>query len=149
MIEFALEQRNKDSRYREIWLIFDRDEIKNFDSLIKKANNLNINVGWSNPCFEIWLMAYFSNLENISNSKVCCDKFEKIYCQKTKKKKYKKSEKNLYKNLLKFGDEKQAIERAKSKYCKKNKEYSLPSEMKGTTAVYKLVEELRIKMGNK
>ena len=34
IIDFAAEQRNKDERFRDIWLVFDRDEVKNFDGLI-------------------------------------------------------------------------------------------------------------------
>ena len=68
IIDFAAEQRNKDERFRDIWLVFDKDEVKNFDKLIEEAKESKMNVGWSNPCFEIWLMAYFKNLENISNS---------------------------------------------------------------------------------
>jgi len=30
IIDFAAEQRNKDERFRDIWLVFDRDEVKNF-----------------------------------------------------------------------------------------------------------------------
>lgn len=37
IIDFAAEQRNKDERFRDIWLVFDRDEVKNFDKLIEEA----------------------------------------------------------------------------------------------------------------
>ena len=37
IIDFAAEERNKDERFRDIWLVFDRDEVKNFDRLIEKA----------------------------------------------------------------------------------------------------------------
>ena len=79
IIDFAAEQRNKDERFRNIWLVFDRDEVKNFDKLIEVAKKNKMNVAWSNPCFEIWLMSYFKNLENIPNSKKCCETFEKIF----------------------------------------------------------------------
>jgi len=87
IIDFAAEERNKDERFRDIWLVFDRDEVKNFDKLIEEAKENKMNVGWSNPCFEIWLISYFK------------------------------------------------------------KEYSQPSKMIGCTTVYKLVEELKKKIG--
>jgi hypothetical protein len=31
IINFASSERNKDSRFRSIWIVFDRDEVKNFD----------------------------------------------------------------------------------------------------------------------
>ena len=146
IIDFAAEQRNKDERFRDIWLVFDRDEIKNFDKLIEEAKENKMNVGWSNPCFEIWLISYFKNLENIPNSKKCCETFEKIFKENTSKK-YKKSEEKIYNILCENGDENKAIQRAREKYYQVRKEYSQPSKMIGCTTVYKLVEELKKKIG--
>lgn len=146
IIDFAAEERNKDERFRDIWLIFDRDEVKNFDTLIEEAKNSKMNVGWSNPCFEIWLMAYLKNLENISNSQFCCSRFEKIYTERTGKNSYEKAEEKIYNILLEFGEEEKAIEKARVKYHTSKEEYRIPSKMIGCTTVYKLVEELKSKI---
>lgn len=146
IIDFAAEQRNKDERFRDIWLVFDRDEIKNFDRLIEKAKESKMNVGWSNPCFEIWLMSYFQNPKNINDSQKCCETFEKIFKENTDKN-YEKSEEKIYNILCKKGDENKAIQRAREKYHQVRKEYSQPSKMIGCTTVYKLVEELKKKIG--
>ena len=145
IIDFAAEQRNKDERFRDIWLVFDRDEIKNFDKLIEEAKENKMNVGWSNPCFEIWLMSYFQNPKNINDSQKCCETFEKIFKENTSKK-YKKSEEKIYNILCENGDENKAIQRAREKYYQVRKEYSQPSKMIGCTTIYKLVEELKKKM---
>ena len=145
IIDFAAEQRNKDERFRDIWLVFDRDEIKNFDKLIEEAKENKMNVGWSNPCFEIWLMSYFQNPKNINDSQKCCETFEKIFKENTSKK-YKKSEEKIYNILCENGDENKAIQRAREKYHQVRKEYSQPSKMIGCTTVYKLVEELKKKI---
>lgn len=146
IIDFAAEERNKDERFRDVWLVFDKDEVKNFDKLIEEAKNSKMNVGWSNPCFEIWLMAYLKNLENIDNSQVCCSKFEKIYVEKTGKTRYEKSEEKIYNILLEAGDEEKAIDKARKKYHSSKEEYRMPSKMNGCTTVYKLVEELKRKI---
>ena len=146
IIDFAAEQRNKDERFRDIWLVFDRDEVKNFDRLIEKAKESKMNVGWSNPCFEIWLMSYFQNPKNINDSQKCCETFEKIFKENTDKN-YEKSEEKIYNILCKKGDENKAIQRAREKYHQIRKEYSQPSKMIGCTTVYKLVEELKKKIG--
>ena len=146
IIDFAAEQRNKDERFRDIWLVFDRDEVKNFDKLIEEAKENKMNVGWSNPCFEIWLMSYFQNPKNINDSQKCCEIFEKIFKENTSKK-YKKSEEKIYNILYEKGDENRAIERAREKYHQVRKDYSQPSKMVGCTTVYKLVEELKKKIG--
>ena len=145
IIDFAAEQRNKDERFRDIWLVFDRDEVKNFDRLIEKAKESKMNVGWSNPCFEIWLMSYFQNPKNINDSQKCCETFEKIFKENTDKN-YEKSEEKIYNILCKKGDENKAIQRAREKYYQVRKEYSQPSKMIGCTTVYKLVEELKKKI---
>ena len=146
IIDFAAEERNKDERFRDIWLVFDRDEVKNFDKLIEEAKENKMNVGWSNPCFEIWLMSYFQSPKNIEESQKCCETFEKIFKENTGKK-YKKSEEKIYNILCENGDENRAIERAREKYHQVKKEYSKPSKMIGCTTVYKLVEELKKKIG--
>ena len=146
IIDFAAEQRNKDERFRDIWLVFDRDEVKNFDRLIEKAKESKMNVGWSNPCFEIWLMSYFQNPKNINDSQKCCETFEKIFKENTDKN-YEKSEEKIYNILCKKGDENKAIQRAREKYHQVRKEYSQLSKMIGCTTVYKLVEELKKKIG--
>lgn len=148
IIDFAAEERNKDERFRDIWLVFDRDEIKNFDRLIEKAKESKMNVGWSNPCFEIWLMSYFQNPKNINDSQKCCETFEKIFKENTDKN-YEKSEEKIYNILCKKGDENKAIQRAREKYHQVRKEYSQPSKMIGCTTVYKLVEELKKKIDGK
>ena len=145
IIDFAAEQRNKDERFRDIWLVFDRGEVKNFDKLIEEAKENKMNVGWSNPCFEIWLMSYFQNPKNINDSQKCCETFEKIFKENTGKK-YKKSEEKIYNILCENGDENKAIQRAREKYHQVRKEYSQTSKMIGCTTVYKLVEELKKKI---
>ena len=146
IIDFAAEERNKDERFRDIWLVFDRDEVKNFDKLIEEAKENKMNVGWSNPCFEIWLMSYFQSPKNIEESQKCCETFEKIFKENTGKK-YEKSEEKIYNILCKKGDENKAIQRAREKYHQVRKDYSQPSKMIGCTTVYKLVEELKKKIG--
>lgn len=146
IIDFAAEQRNKDERFSDIWLVFDRDEVRNFDKLIEEAKEAKMNIGWSNPCFEIWLMSYFQIPKNIDVSQKCCETFEKIFKENTSKK-YKKSEVKIYNILCENGDEDKAIQRAREKYHQIRKEYSQPSKMIGCTTVYKLVEELKKKIG--
>ncbi len=122
-----------------------RDEVKNFDKLIEEAKENKMNVGWSNPCFEIWLMSYFQLPKNIEDSQKCCESFEKIFKENTGKK-YKKSEEKIYNILCENGNENKAIQRAKEKYHQVRKDYSQPSKMIGCTTVYKLVEELKKKI---
>lgn len=53
MIDKCLELTNYDAQYRIPWIVFDRDQVQGFDEIIAKAEREGIQVGWSNPCFEI------------------------------------------------------------------------------------------------
>ena len=59
LIQKCFEMISYEAQYRIPWIVFDRDQVPNFDQIIKEAEKMGINVGWSNPCFEIWMFAYF------------------------------------------------------------------------------------------
>ena len=134
--------RNEDDTFRKIWIVFDRDEVKDFDKIIDDAQKSGFSVSWSNPCFEIWLYAYFGAMPVMSGSVQCCSDFERIFKKKTKAV-YSKSDIKIYDKMLKYGDELKAINIAKKKYqqcisCEKSK----PSFMNPCTKVHELVEEI-------
>lgn len=45
--------------YQQCWVVFDKDEYRDFDEAIKLAKEYDINVAWSNPSFEYWLFLHF------------------------------------------------------------------------------------------
>ena len=67
-----------DPQYRIPWIVFDRDKVVDFDGIIRKAEAEGFHVGWSNPCFEIWLLGYFGNIPTIEQSWTCCDRFGEL-----------------------------------------------------------------------
>ena len=134
--------RTKDDTFRKIWIVFDRDEVKDFDKIIEDAQKSGFSVGWSNPCFEIWLYAYFGAMPVMTGSVQCCSDFGRIFTKKTKAV-YSKSDSKIYDKMLKYGDELNAINIAKKKYkqcisCGKCE----PSIMNPCTKVHELVEEI-------
>lgn len=68
MIDKCLELTAYDAQYRIPWIVFDRDQVQWFDEIIKEAEDKGIQVGWSNPCFEIWMYAYFGSMPAIRDS---------------------------------------------------------------------------------
>ncbi|MBC8542561.1 RloB family protein [Bianquea renquensis] len=148
LVERALELANMEPQYRIPWIVFDRDQVKDFDDIIQAAEKSGIGAGWSNPCFEIWMYAYFGEMPAIWESYTCCDrfadKFEKVTGQK-----YIKKDKNIYRKLVQYGNEEKAIQIAERCYKKclddgKNK----PSEMCPACMVQRLVEEICKKICN-
>ena len=68
MIDKCLELTAYDAQYRIPWIVFDRDQVQGFDEIIKEAEDKGIQVGWSNPCFEKWMYAYFGSMPAIQDS---------------------------------------------------------------------------------
>jgi hypothetical protein len=148
IIEFAIHERNKDVRFRNIWIIFDRDKVPCFDHLINEISNAHMNVGWSNPCFEIWLSAYFGKMKITCSSVQCCKDFGRLLVKNSNKKEYDKSDDDIYNVLFRCGDEQKAIATAKNRHKMMSKECLRPSDMISCTTVYQLIEEIKEKIIN-
>ncbi|MGN0251634.1 MAG: RloB domain-containing protein [Oliverpabstia sp.] len=102
-------------------------------------------VGWSNPCFEIWMYAYFGAMPAIQDSWTCCSDFGRVYENKTGQK-YSKADEQMYGKLCKSGDEEKAIQIAQQKLDQCIREgKTKPSEMCPCTTVHELVGEIRKK----
>lgn len=148
MVETCKEGASLFPQYSEPWIVFDRDQVKDFDKIIKSAEQNGVHAGWSNPCYEIWLYAYFGSMPNIHDSVSCCHQFAGEYEKRTGQK-YDKAEKDLYKKLCQFGNEEKAIEIAEQKrnQCINNGK-AVPSEMIPCTNVYILIREIKMKVCN-
>ena len=150
MIDKCLELTAYEAQYRIPWIVFDRDQIQGFDEIIAEAERKGIQVGWSNPCFEIWLHAYFGSMPAMQDSWTCCLEFGRVYESKTGQK-YSKADEQMYGKLCKAGDEGKAIRIAQQKLEQCIREgKTKPSEMCPSTTVHELVGEIKkkIKGGN-
>lgn len=104
MIDKCLELTAYEAQYRIPWIVFDRDQMRGFDHIIAEAKSKDIEVGWSNPCFEIWMYAYFGAMPAIQDSWTCCSEFGRVYENKTGQK-YSKADEKMYGKLCMAGDE--------------------------------------------
>lgn len=145
LIQKAMELRAKESQYQQIWIVFDRDLVVNFDSIIRDATKRGMSVGWSNPCFEIWLQAYLGSMPNYDNSVKCCEGFAKEF-KKAVGKEYSKNSETIYQDLVENGDEDGAIKLAFKKMAEALERAKLPSEMSPATTVQQLVDEIKRKV---
>lgn len=145
MIQKCLELIAYEAQYRIPWIVFDCDEVVDFDKIIRDAEKAGIHVGWSNPCFEIWMYAYFGSMPTINESWTCCSRFGELYEKKIGQKYYKADE-NMYRRLIENGDEEAALAIAQQKYNHYIKNgYNKPSLMCPCTTVYELVWEIKRK----
>lgn len=145
LVHRAMELTDAESQYRIPWIVFDRDQVKDFDEIIWEAEKSGIHAGWSNPCFEIWMYAYFGEMPAIRESYTCCDRFSEKF-EKLTGQKYQKKDRDIYRKLLQHGDEEKAIQIAKRCYKKCIKDgKEKPSEMWPASMVQGLVEEIQRK----
>lgn len=145
LVSVCKEQAAMEPQYGEPWIVFDRDRIVCFDQIIETARREGVNVGWSNPCIEIWFDAYFGKMHSYQDSVTCCREFSKTFEKKTGQE-YKKSSNQIYSMLNRYGDEATAIKTAKSRLAQYLRDgIDKPSEMCPCTTIYRLVEEIRIK----
>lgn len=146
LVRKALEMTRQESQYRIPWIVFDRDQVKDFDEIIQTAKKSGVGAGWSNPCFEIWMYAYFGELPMIMESYTCCDRFSEKF-EKATGQKYFKNDSDIYRKLVQFGDENKAIQIAE-RGCKRCMEDGKrkPSDMYSVSMVYRLVGEISSKI---
>lgn len=145
MIDRCLKLTAYDAQYRIPWIVFDRDQVKDFDEIIADAMSRGIQVGWSNPCFEIWMYAYFGSMPAIQDSWTCCSEFSRIYEAKTGQK-YSKADIQMYGKICSVGNERKAIQIAQQKLEQCVREGKIkPSQMWPATTVHELVGEIRKK----
>ena len=142
LIEKTQELLSSSVQQRIPWIVFDRDEVKNFDEIIERAICNEINVGWSNPCFEIWMFAYFGTMPNIIDSISCCRRFEERF-EKVTGQKYQKSDKDIFRKLDQHGSFKKAYLLAEKTLTKAKDLHEKPSESIPACTVHHLVKEIK------
>lgn len=126
-------------QYAQPWIVFDRDKVPQFDEIIQEAERKGIDVGWSNPCIEIWFDAYFGHMHAYMDSKQCCNRFAETFERETGRE-YSKSDEQLYELLNRYGDEEKAIKLAEDRIRSyEDGGISKPSEMCPGTKIYLLV----------
>lgn len=147
LVQKALEFTEKEPQYRILWIVFDKDQVKNLDEIICDAQQSGVGAGWSNPCFEIWLYAYFGEMPVVEESTVCCERFAEKY-EKIRGQKYLKNDSDIYRKMERSGNFDKAVEQVEKrlKQFEKNS-IELPSKMCPGCTMQRLVGEIRRKIG--
>ncbi|MEC1551565.1 RloB family protein [Bacillus haynesii] len=66
LVKHAIGYRNKTSKkVKSTWVVFDKDDLSNedVDKTIKFAKDNNVNVAFTNACFELWLVLHFTKID--------------------------------------------------------------------------------------
>ena len=93
----------------------------------------------------MWFFAYFNKAPTILDSTTCVKKFKDLCQAKMNKYEYHKEDKAIYKKLIQYGDEVQAISYAKARYKSLQNSSKKCSEIVGGTTLYQLVEDIKSK----
>lgn len=114
LVDTCIRIMNESEQVMDPWIVFDRDQVSNFDGIIREAEANGIHAAWSNPCFEIWFLAYFQGIPNVQTSTECVRAFGTKYKSLTGRD-YIKNIPDIYSFLTDNGDEEQALRRADQK----------------------------------
>jgi hypothetical protein len=107
-------ERERPVPFDRVWLVFDKDDFKDFNKAIEDAKKEKMNCAWSNEAFELWYVLHFQYLVTGVDRKQYIEMIEdKVRkASKNKKFKYKKNDVDFYQILQEHGDEEQATKRA-------------------------------------
>ena len=125
--------------YGQVWVVFDKDDYNNeqFDSAIK---NCDYNVAWSNPNFEVWLLAHFKKVNRYISKDDVLQELSKEF-QKKGLGDYTKIDTNIFEKITSEGNLDTAIKNCE--YMEEQKKDGQASQRNPMTKVYKIVDGLK------
>ena len=125
--------------YGQVWVVFDKDDYNDeqFDSAIK---NCDYNVAWSNPNFELWLLAHFKKVNRYVSKDDVLQELSKEF-QKKGLGDYTKNDTNIFDKVTSEGKLHTAIKNCE--YMEELNKDGQASQRNPMTKVYKIVDELK------
>ncbi len=128
--------------YSQVWVVFDKDEFKDFDKAIELAKEKGYHVGWSNQSFEYWIYLHFERSDSALHRDAWVEKLSEIYRKRgIDLQGYKKNNKQVFAQLTKHGSLRLAVKNAAS--IRKGYRSNLhPSQCDPCTTVDLLIKEL-------
>jgi hypothetical protein len=125
--------------YGQVWVVFDKDDYSD-EQFNQAIANCNYNSCWSNPNFELWLLAHFKKVTKYISKDDILDELNKEF-QKNSLVGYNKNDPNIFEKVTKDGKLYFAIENVKNME-QLNKE-GQAAERNPMTRVYKIVDGLK------
>ena len=125
--------------YGQVWVIFDKDDY-NDEQFNSAIDNCNYNVAWSNPNFELWLLAHFKKVNRYVSKDDVVQEFSKEF-QKKGLGDYNKNDTNIFDKVTSEGKLHTAIRNCE--YMEKLNKDGQASQRNPMTKVYKIVDGLK------
>ena len=125
--------------YGQVWVVFDKDDYSD-EQFNQAIANCDYNACWSNPNFELWLLAHLKKVTKYISKDDVLDELNKEF-QKNGLGTYSKNDPNIFQKVTKDGKLHTAIEN-----CKQMEELNKEGQASGRnpmTKVYKIVDGLK------
>ncbi len=130
--------------YQNIWVVFDKDDFKDFDQAIYDGMNKGYKVAWSNQSFEYWAYLHFHYSDSALHRNQWCEKLDSIFKQyNLGKGKYEKNNLEIYYLLDFYDGVKTAIKNANRRMVEFDINTMKPSAYDPGTTMHILVQELK------
>lgn len=125
--------------YGRVWGVFDKDDynVEQFNSAI---DNCNYNVAWSNPNFELWLLAHFKKVSRYVSKDDVIQELSKEF-QKKGLGDYTKNDTDIFDKVTSEGKLHTAIKNCE--YMEEVNKDGQASQRNPMTKVYKIVDGLK------
>ena len=125
--------------YGQVWVVFDKDDY-NDEQFDLAVDNCNYNVAWSNPNFELWLLAHFKKVNRYISKDDVLQELSKEF-QKKCLGDYTKNDTNIFDKVTSEGKLHTAIKNCE--YMEELKKDGQASQRNPMTKVYKIVNGLK------
>lgn len=130
--------------YQNVWVVFDKDDYKDFDQAIKEGRGKDYKIAWSNQSFEYWLYLHFFYSDSALHRTRWAEKLDEIFDQyQLGDGHYRKNYENIYDLVDSFDGVNTAIKNAKRRMDSFRDGVDRPSEYDPGTTVHMLVQELK------
>lgn len=129
--------------YAHVWVVFDKDDNRDFDEAIRLAKETyNYSIAWSNQAIEYWFYLYFDYSDSALHRSIWSRKLDEKLKSYGYTAGYDKTTPEIYTILDSYGSVSKASKSAKRVRACQSHLHSRPSDYDPCTTVDKLVDEL-------
>ena len=140
LVKYTQEKVNYANKvYGQVWVVFDKDDY-NDEQFNSAIYNCNYNVAWSNPNFELWLLAHFKKINRYVSKEDVLQELSKEF-QRNGLGNYTKNDANIFDKVTGEGKIHTAIKNCE--YMEELNKAGQASQRNPMTRVYKVVDGLK------
>ena len=125
--------------YGQVWVVFDKDDYSD-EQFDEAVHNCNYNVAWSNPNFELWLLAHFKKVNRYISKDDVLEELNREFI-KNGLGEYTKNDESIFEKVTENGKLDIAIDNCE--YMESLNEDGQASQRNPMTKVYKIVDGLK------